>query len=383
MPAHSPRVLVVTNFATHYRAPLFELMHEKLGAEFVFFSRGGEEYWQAHLGVASGRFPGTTAYGGPRVGKAHLNLDLAKELRSRDFDVVVKCMNGRIELPMTYAAARRRGAAFVLWTGMWMHPRTTFHRLSHPATRWIYRHADAVVTYGTHVSQYVVSEGADGNGVFAAENAVDNARYSLPADAGARAFRERFASGHERIVLAVSRLVPQKGLEVLIDSLENLKPAVSLVIVGTGPSAQSLSERAAGRGVTLHLVEGLAPGELPPAYAAADVFVMPSITTRTVRETWGLACNEAMCQGTPVVATTAVGAAVGGLVVNDDTGLVVAEGDVEALRAALERLLRDGILAARLGERGRTRVARTNYANMIDGFDRAIHHALDRRDGRR
>lgn len=377
----SPKVLVVTNFATHYRAPLFELMHERLGAEFVFFSKGGEEYWQPHLGVTEGRFPGVTVDSGLTLGKVRFSSAFWQEIRARDFDVMVKCINGRAELPLSYAAARRADAAFVLWTGMWMHPRSMFHTLSRPATRWIYTHADSVVTYGDHVSRFVVSEGADPDGVFSAENATDNALYSRVVSADEiAAVRARFGLGSAPLVLAVSRLVAQKGLDVLLKAVSlHPEPRPLVVVVGTGSEAAPLQQLAESLGVELVLAGGLTPDQMPPLYAVADVFVMPSVTTRTVRESWGLACNEAMCQGVPVIASDAVGAAAGGLVVDDSTGLVVPERDASALSAALRRVLGDQLLASRLGRAGRQRVQRTDYENMVDAFERAIAHALEHR----
>lgn len=371
---------MVTNFATHYRAPLFELMHEHLGAEFIFFSRGAEEYWQPHLGVTEGRFPGTTAIGGPSLGKMRFNTRLWREIRSRDFDVMVKCMNGRVELPLSYAAARRADAAFVLWTGMWMHPKSALHMLSRPATRWIYAHSDSIVTYGDHVSRFVVSEGADPDGVFSAENATDNALYSrVVSDDEIELVRARLGITDAPVVLAVSRLVKEKGIEVLLEAVSlHPEPRPQVLVVGIGPEGAALRQRAASLGVELVLAGGLSPQEMPPIYALADVFVMPSVTTRVVREPWGLACNEAMCQGVPVIATDAVGAAVGGLVVNESTGLVVPERDAGVLATALQRVLRDQGLAARLGTAGRERVQRTDYKNMVDVFERAIIYALER-----
>ncbi len=71
------------------------------------------------------------------------------------YRAVICGLGGRVALPGTYAAARRRGIPFVLWATIWAHPRTPAHALSLPATRHLYRHADAVVTYGAHVSRYV------------------------------------------------------------------------------------------------------------------------------------------------------------------------------------------------------------------------------------
>jgi glycosyltransferase involved in cell wall biosynthesis len=98
--------------------------------------------------------------------------------------------------------------------------------------------------------------------------------------------------------------------------------------------------------------------ELEPLLAGAAVVAVPSR-----REGFGLVAAEAMAHGKPVVAS-----AVGGLldlVVDGETGLLVPPGDVEALRAALERLLGDPELRRRLGAAGRDRVGRTLAWNVV------------------
>jgi glycosyltransferase involved in cell wall biosynthesis len=109
-----------------------------------------------------------------------------------------------------------------------------------------------------------------------------------------------------------------------------------LVVVGDGP----LRDRVPG-------ASGFVPpGELGPYYERAAVVAAPSL-----REGYGVAAREAMAWGRPVVAS-----AVGGLtdaVEDGVTGLLVPPGDVGALRAALERLLRDAELRSRLGAAAR------------------------------
>ncbi len=112
--------------------------------------------------------------------------------------------------------------------------------------------------------------------------------------------------------------------------------------------------------------------ELPVAYAAAALLVVPSIPTPRFLEPWGLVCNEAMHQGTPVIATTAVGAVAGGLVRDGETGLVVPAGDAGALAGAIDRVLADGALRARLGAAGREAVSAYTYDAMAAAFTRAL-----------
>jgi glycosyltransferase involved in cell wall biosynthesis len=135
-------------------------------------------------------------------------------------------------------------------------------------------------------------------------------------------------------VLYVGRLSEEKGVLELVDACRGLP----LVVVGDGP----LRARVPG---ALGFVP---PAELGPYFERAAVVAAPSR-----REGYGVAAREAMAWGRPVVAT-----GVGGLVdaVEDDvTGVLVAPGDVAALRTALVALLDDPERRARLGAAGRER----------------------------
>ena len=136
-------------------------------------------------------------------------------------------------------------------------------------------------------------------------------------------------------VLFAGRLSPEKGILELVEAARGMR----LVVAGDGP----LRPRVPG-------ALGFVPhGELERLLARAAVVACPSH-----REGYGIVCAEAMANGRPVVAS-----AVGGLldlVADGETGLLVAPGDVRALRSALERLLADAPLRRRLGQAGRLRI---------------------------
>jgi glycosyltransferase involved in cell wall biosynthesis len=227
--------------------------------------------------------------------------------------------------------------------------------------RQIYRDADAIATYGPHVSAYVRDKGARGP-VFEAPQAVDAAFWSESAHAPDRQ--------HAYQALFVGRLSGEKGLAVLIRAwrASGLRaPAAALVLVGEGrfrapPLATGAVLPAGPR----------RPGEVRNFYAGSDVVVLPSIRTRDFLEPWGLVVNEAFHQGRPVIATNAVGAVAGGLVRHERNGLVVPAGDEAALAAALRRLHDDPALRARLGARAREDVAPYTHQAWADGMARAL-----------
>jgi rhamnosyl/mannosyltransferase len=165
-----------------------------------------------------------------------------------------------------------------------------------------------------------------------------------------RAAQLRDAAGRP-IVLFVGRLVPYKGVDVLIDAAGPLP--VHLMIVGDGPMAAAWKRAAAARHQARIEFTGSLPDDEVKAWMhAADVLVLPSITPA---EAFGVVQLEAMASGTPVVSTR-VASGVPWVNRDEETGLVVPPGDAAALRRALERLLNDAPLRARLGAAGTARV---------------------------
>ena len=156
-------------------------------------------------------------------------------------------------------------------------------------------------------------------------------------------------------VLFAGRLSPEKGILELVEAARGLP----LVVAGDGP----LRRRVPG-------ALGLVPhDELLRLYDRAGVVACPSH-----REGFGVVCAEAMAHGRPVVAS-----AVGGLldlVVDGETGLLVPPGDVPALRAALERLLRDPELRRRMGAAARERARHLSWESVTDATLAAYEQAL-------
>jgi glycosyltransferase involved in cell wall biosynthesis len=139
--------------------------------------------------------------------------------------------------------------------------------------------------------------------------------------------------------LVVSRLAPEKGVDVAIDACRMAD--IPLVIAGEGPELQALRERGGDRNV--RFVGQVGDGELAELRAGAAIALVPSRSA----ETFGLAAAEAMAAGLPVAASR-----VGALPeLVDERGLVSA-GDASALAQAIGRLAGDRVL----GEEGLERV---------------------------
>ena len=353
-------VLFVTNHAPAYRVGAFERLHEREDVEYALFGgrlkHGGgstaDELPFPHIHVGESTLKGASELYGLAV--------------SGRYRAVVVSTGGRMALPAAWAGARQARLPLILWASLWAHPRSAAHALSYPALLRLYRSADAVVTYGPHVSEYVRAHGA--RRVYVAPQSVDNAFWRSPA---ASAPKNRGWPSQAGVkFLFAGRPAREKGLGVLVEawSTSGLQaPTAALVLVGAGSTPPWVPAGGAVVGF-----EAVSQEELRNFYAGADVLVLPSISTRTFREPWGLVANEAMNRGLPVIASDAVGAAAGGLVRNGRNGLVVAAGDAVALAAALRRLAGDPALRARLGAAAREDVGAYTYDAWAEGFSRAL-----------
>ncbi|MGI9183385.1 MAG: glycosyltransferase family 4 protein [Solirubrobacteraceae bacterium] len=361
-------IALLTNHLVPYRAPLYERLAAEYGVEVLCYG-GGERYMPSagladlDAQLASAPFP------------AH-RLDGWRGAFSvgRRYQAVIAPYAGGPIFPAAYLGARRYRRPFVFWASVWAQPHSLSNDLALPLTRHIYRHADAVVAYGEHARRFVAGVRGRDDDVFVAPQAVEPERFARAVDqAEIRAFRARHRLPEGPLVLYAGRLVAAKGVEVLIDAWPRVSPDATLVVAGDGPLRERLRAVSGTR-----ILGSLAREELPMAYAAACLVVVPSIPTPRWREPWGLVCNEALHQGRAVIATSAVGAVAGGLVRDGETGCVIFPGDADALTGAIERLLADAGLRDRLGAAGRSAAAAYTYAAAAAGFGQALAVALPR-----
>jgi len=288
------------------------------------------------------------------------------------YRAVICSLGGRLALPGCYAAARARKIGFVLWTGVWEHPRTPAHLLSRLPTTHLYRDADAVATYGEHVSRHVERERGSRGHVYVAPQAVDTEHFgaTVSSEDRERARRRAGAEGADVLALYVGRLEDEKGVRVLLEAWRDaaLGPGARLALAGTGP----LSREAEAAGEGVRALGYVARSELPALYAAADFLVLPSVRTATFTEPWGLVVNEAMLQRNPVITSDAVGAAAGGLVRDGRTGLIFPAGDAQALGARISALAGAPELRERLGVAARDDAAHLTPAAWAAGMAQAL-----------
>jgi glycosyltransferase involved in cell wall biosynthesis/GT2 family glycosyltransferase len=173
----------------------------------------------------------------------------------------------------------------------------------------------------------------------------------------------------------VGRLVPEKGVLVLLDAVAG-DPRLRARIAGDGPLGPLLPSELTRRGLSdrVELIGGLPPGAVPDFYRGIDVLAVPSLTTPTWVEQFGRVAIEAMASGVPVVSSDsgALPDVVGG------AGIVVREADAAALSTALVEAVttrRDELRAL-----GSARAAECSWESVADDYLALYRSALHEDD---
>jgi phosphatidylinositol alpha-1,6-mannosyltransferase len=199
---------------------------------------------------------------------------------------------------------------------------------------------------------------------------VDTERFRPLDDTERAATRQRFGLPAEGpLVVSLSRLVPRKGMDVLIKAsakIASRHPGLTVAIGGGGRDRGRLDRLVASTGAPVRMVGRVSHEELPRFYGCGDVYAMlcRNRWAGLEQEGFGIVFLEAAAAGVPQIAGQSGGAAEA--VLRGETGLVVEDpDDVDAVAAALDELLSDPDRRARMAVAGRERaIAEFTYDGL-------------------
>jgi glycosyltransferase involved in cell wall biosynthesis len=174
--------------------------------------------------------------------------------------------------------------------------------------------------------------------------------------------REQRAAPDTVVAGYLGRLTLYKGTGLLIEALASMPPRYRLRFIGSGPDEPALRQMVEERGLRerVDFHPAVPSTGVPAALAGVDMLAVPSMTQPNWMEQFGRVLIEAMACGTPVIGSNSgeIPRVIG------DSGLIVQEGDVSALREAMLRLGDDPQLRAAYAQAGRERVLLT-FTNAV------------------
>lgn len=297
----------------------------------------------------------------------YLNPDLYTRLTRRKYDAVIIHSYFCPSDWLAFAAAHRAGARLLFYGDLY--PRSSSglaRRLRNLPAGWMLAGCHAYLAIGSAARDVYVHEyRLPASKIFMAPYAVDN-DFFIQANDRLRPqraeIRRRLKLDPEiPVVLCVAGMVPKKRQQDLIAALSRVKSDFQLVLIGHGPLQEKIA--AAAEQLPGTLLPGFVnQSALPDWYAAADIFVLPSLW-----EEFGLVVNEAMCASLPVIVTDTTGAA-RDLVVSGENGYTFPPGDVARLAELLETLLAQPQLRAAFGRASRHRIETWSHRQTVDGI---------------
>lgn len=285
------------------------------------------------------------------VGSVAISPSLVGELWRSDADLTVIHEPNPVALAAD-ALLRRREPLIVYFHSEVVRARWKYQMFYRPLLRRVLDRASRVIVASPPMAGTAAQLAGHRSKCVVIPYGIDPARLHASPAVRARAQQIRESTGGRPLALFAGRLVPYKGVDVLLRAIKGID--VALAVVGDGPLAAALRALAESEGVSGQVrFHGAVPdSELLALYHACDMFVLPSVTRA---EAFGMVQIEAMACGRPVISTSVPS---GVPWVNQDgvTGLVVPPGDVSALSAAIAALAADEPLRRRLGEAGVRRV---------------------------
>ena len=348
------KLAIVASHPVQYYAPLFRTLAEQVDLT-VFYAHRDTSEDQARAGFGVGfawdvdllsgydsvflvnraRHPGLGRFGGvdtPEIGA---------KLRAGGFDGVLVLGWYLKSFIQALVAARRAGIpVMVRGDSQLGTPRSSAKTLIKAALYPLFlRQFAAALVVGERNRAYWRHYGYPATRMFASPHCIDNAWFAERATPAARAaVRTRFGLGLDTpVALFAGKLLDFKRPGDFIAGVAAARAGgvpVEAMIAGSGPLEASVREQAVALGVPLHMLGFCNQSEMPGAYAAADVLVLPS----TARETWGLVANEALACGRRVLLSDAVGSAAD-LTTDPRVGQTFTLGDSEGCGKVLASML--------------------------------------------
>lgn len=231
-----------------------------------------------------------------------------------------------------------------------------YHRMIHEMEWWLTYESWKVVCCSYYMRDEVMRLfGTPSDKIAVIPNGVNIVEFG--GNSCSREFRRRYATDHEKILLFVGRLVPEKGVNVLLGAMPMVlmsHPEAKLVIVGEGYYKEELMRIAAYMGIfeKVYFTGYIDEETLRSLYACASVAVFPSLY-----EPFGIVALEAMASGTPVIVSD-----VGGfseIIEHNISGLKVPSNNSDALASAISYVLENPGVAEHFKLEGLKRIEAT------------------------
>jgi glycosyltransferase involved in cell wall biosynthesis len=366
-----PRCVILPPVPVPYREPLFTGLAERGRiVPRVIYLAGAQPGWDQ----PGDWFPGRHGYDSEvlaspqraRAGRSPVTLPrgLGRALSGADPHCVLSWEYGPATL-RALAWCRRRGRPLLVFSELTPHSDRELSRARLRLHRLLAPRFQGFVVASTAGLRRLEGMGVPSERAEIAFQSADVEAFRAAAAAGPPAGPVR--------LLAVSRLVPDKNLALLIEAFAAAgleRGEAVLELCGSGPLERELRELAERRGAPVEFTGYIPPSDLPELYARAHALALVSSY-----EPFGVTTREGAAAGLPLICTRTAGAA-GDFAVEGENAILVDPADRGAITDALLRLVRDSALRERLAAGSRAVTKRHPLEADVESFERAVLRAV-------
>lgn len=364
------KVLFVTNVPSPYRVDFFNEWGKTADLTVLFERRRAGDRDRNWLGEKARHFTPVYMDIRPLGTDKSMGLAIIREIKSRTFDALFLTGYSSPSVMLAIAYCRMRHIPYCLESDGGLMKQDGFFLRG--LKRYLLGGARLHFTTAESHIQYLHTLGIAADRIvkypFTSLWEKDMADHVPAADEKA-VLRTALGVTEKRMVLSVGRFVPGKGYEVLLRAADKLPDDAGLYIVGGTPPEEYVHLLDSGLRARVHFVDFMGKEALKRWYAAADLFVLP-----TLSDVWGLVVSEAMAQGLPVLTTDRCVAGLE-LIKEGLNGGIVPAGDEKALGASLELLMGGDRLRA-MGEEALRTIRPYTIERMAAAHQEALNACM-------
>jgi len=375
------KVFIVTNMVAPYRMPLFNALAKKLPfrlSVFFFTPMEKDRQWDVPYNDMKFKYnflPGIGIQLNSFV--IHIRFSLFHYLMCEKPDIVI--IGGfSLQTLLTMCYARLMHRAYIIWSEATLHSEQHQGMIRTLLRKWLVKNADGFVAVSKGAKEYCQYLGASSDRIYIAIQTLGVSEFSDKC----RLFRKKkniykkeIGLEKNKIMLYSGQLIRRKGLLCLLKVLKQISkkcPNLILLVLGDGPEISNLRSFCQDNGIlnNVRFIGFKQMSELPMYYAVSDLFVFP-----TLSDTFGIAVNEAIAAGLPIICSKYAGAAKD-LLRDGENGFVVDPLDTEDFSNKCIELLTDDDMRREMGRRSKAMMKLCTIDRAASGFMSAINCAL-------
>lgn len=231
----------------------------------------------------------------------------------------------------------------------------------------VFSKIDYALYVGSANKAYFQKAGLNANKLVFVPHAIDNRRFASACDSDITLLKS--VPQDKTLFLYAGKLELKKGVEFLLSTFSDLNTKDAyLIILGNGPIEKELKSLY-GKINNIHFLDFQNQKMMPSVYKSADVFVLPS---GGPGETWGLAVNEAMACGRPVLVSDKCGCAAD-LVEEGKTGFVFRSGDADDLKGKIRWCIQHKDELKQMGENAHEKIQDWSFEKIVTAIENLVN----------